>query len=341
MRRTSSIQFVIAAGLILVVGCDRLFLPQPAADPVAIFEHVWRTFDEESANLEERRVDWQALYARYRPTVTPHTTDPELFGVLAEMLGHIDDSHVSLTAPHLPYFNANRYYRENVDRDLFDLDLILEHYLEPGYRKGRNYAYGRIAGQDVAYVHLGMVNAETMARLPEMLDRHPDVAGYVVDLRHNGGGNHTFAFDAMGRFTDRSRYVFRSKTKNGPRRDDYTPWTEWHLKPSGRYVGKPIVVLTDRFTPSAAERMVMAFHKLPNATVVGDTTSGTFGTKISRELANGWYFALSVQKVEMFDGTSYEGIGLAPHVAVRNDRDEMKAGVDRVLETALEVVAAR
>jgi carboxyl-terminal processing protease len=322
-------------GALTLAGCDTFFVEQPSADPEAVFETLWKTFDEAAGNLEERNVDWHALYAHYRPSVNAGTTDTELFQILTEMLGHIDDSHVFLTAPHQPHFNANRHYREGIDLDLLDLSVVRGRYLEAGYREGRGYVFGRVIGSAIAYIHFGTINAQTMGRLPEMLDVYPDAAGYIIDLRQNDGGNHTFAFDAMGRLTNQQRFVFRSKTRNGPGRTDYTAWHAWHLKPSGRHVDRPIAVLTDRFTPSAAERVVMAFRTLPNATIVGDTTNGTFGTKIMRELANGWYYALSIQKVEDSDGRSFEGIGLAPDIAVRNNRDEVREGVDRVLETAV------
>jgi carboxyl-terminal processing protease len=95
-------------------------------------------------------------------------------------------------------------------------------------------------------------------------------------------------------------------------------------------------VLTDRRTPSAAERAVMALRTLPQVTVMGDTTNGSLSTKIPRELANGWYYSLTPQQVEMFDGRSYEGRGLAPDVVVRNDPLEVRAGSDRLLEAAIE-----
>jgi carboxyl-terminal processing protease len=99
--------------------------------------------------------------------------------------------------------------------------------------------------------------------------------------------------------TSQSRFVFRSKTKNGKGKNDFTPWKEWYIKPKGEYINKPIVVLTDRFTISAGERATMAFKTLPNVTVLGDTTNGAHGTMIGRELANGWFYSLVPQKVEM------------------------------------------
>ncbi|MEX0985872.1 MAG: S41 family peptidase [Bacteroidales bacterium] len=176
---------------------------------------------------------------------------------------------------------------------------------------------------------------ENFFHFNDFLEKYTDADGYIVDLRHNKGGNFTYCFSEMGKLTDRERFVFRSKTKNGKGTNDYTPWKEWYIEPSGEYINKPIVVLTDRFTISAGERVVMAFNTLPNVVTMGDTTNGAHGTMIGRELANGWYYTLVPQKVELYDGKSYEGIGLVPDVVVRNDISEISSGIDRTLQAAI------
>jgi len=80
----------------------------------------------------------------------------------------------------------------------------------------------------------------------------------------------------------------------------------------------------------------MAAKTLPKITVIGDTANGTFGTKISRELANGWFYSYSIQKVEMYDGKCYEGIGIEPDLWVKNDLQEMENGIGRTLKTAID-----
>ena len=82
----------------------------------------------------------------------------------------------------------------------------------------------------------------------------------------------------------------------------------------------------------------MALMTLPGTTIIGDTTSGAHGTMIGREASNGWYYSIVPQKVELFDGRSWEGIGLPPDVFVRNTREEAAAGTDRILETAIELL---
>jgi carboxyl-terminal processing protease len=329
------------ATLALLTGCNSVFVPEPLGDPEAVFENLWTTFEREYANFEARGVDWKALYAQHRPLVSPATTDKELFQRLSQLLRPLDDGHVSLSAPGEPTFLSNRHDRERTGRDAFDPALVRDRYLEPDFHTNRSETilYGLIRGSRVGYFHVRNIDRE-FANLGRMLDAYPELTGLIVDLRQNGGGNHTFAFSNMGRLTNETRYVFRSRTKNGPGPEDYTPWHEWHLRPSGPFVPLPVVVLTDRRTPSAAERTVMAFRSLPGVIVLGDTTNGSISTKIPRELANGWYYSLSPQQVEMFDGQSYEGRGLPPDEVVRNELADLAAGIDRLLLTAVARLSA-
>lgn len=187
----------------------------------------------------------------------------------------------------------------------------------------------------MAYIFFDYVG-ENFSSLNEFLTEFAAVDGYVIDLGHNKGGDFTYCFSEIGLLTDQSRFVFRSRTKNGKGINDYTDWTEWHIHPEGVYVAKPIVVLTDRFTISAGERSVMTLKTLPNVTIIGDTTNGAHGTMIGRELANGWFYSLVPQKVELYDGKSYEGKGLPPDLYIKNSEEEISTGIDRVLESAIE-----
>jgi len=320
----------------LIVACEEMFIEQPADNPEAVFENLWTSFHEEYAAFEERNVDWNAEYIIYRPMVNPNTSDGELFEIISQMLGKLDDGHVSLTAPGRDIFFSNRIRNELIDDELFSIPLV-ETYLEPGFKKGEenSYVYGKINNENVAYIYFDYVG-ENFYKLEDFLNNYNDVTGYIIDMRHNQGGDFTYCFSEIGRLTNQTRYVFRSKTKNGKEPDDYTDWYEWHIKANGEYVNKPIVVLTDRYTISAGERSVMAFKTLPNVTLMGDTTNGAHSTMIGKELANGWFYSIVPQKVELFDGKSYEGIGLAPDIYSKNTISEINTRIDMTLQRAID-----
>ncbi len=321
----------------LLTSCGGFFDPEPKNSPEAVFENLWTVFNENYGPFEERNIDWGALYTVYRPQVNPATTADELYAVLTAMLAHLDDGHVQLTIPGRPVFNANHQRNNRIEDELFNPEVIRNNYLEPGYRhlNDNGYVYGKIRGRNIGYIYFDYVS-DNFFILEQFLDENLSSDGIIIDLRHNQGGDFTYCFSEIGRLTDQPREVFQSRTKNGPGFADFTAWYSWGIKPKGPYFNKPIVVLTDRYTISAGERSVMAFMTLPNVTVMGDTTSGAHATMIGRELANGWYYSLATQHTRLFDGKSYEGIGLIPDVLSKNTQEEILRGIDRTLANAID-----
>jgi carboxyl-terminal processing protease len=321
---------------ICLTACELMFIEEPGKSPTAIFENFWQTFKDDCGVFEERNIDWDATYEMYRPQVNNNTSEAELYEILTEMIAPIEDGHVALMAPPHGAFDANTYFRERIEDELFDLSLVKQNYLdESGRVEGAKFVYGKIKSKNIAYIFFDVFRADAV-KLEEMLKSFPDVKGYIIDLRHNNGGDVSLSYSFLGKFAQEDKFFLRSKTKNGRGANDYTPWYNWYLKNQKPYNDKPVIILTDRYTVSAAERMVMAAKTLPNAVIIGDTTNGTFGTKVSRELVNGWTYSYSIQKVEMFDGKSYEGIGLAPDVWVKNEVQEMEQGIDRTLQMAID-----
>lgn len=322
----------------LLVSCEDVFFQAtPENQPEAIFENLWTVFTEDYGPTSERHIDWNALYATYRPQVSASSSDDELHAAITGMLTHLDDGHVNLYAPNRPNFNANYIRNYKIDDSLFNLTNIKEHYLESGYQTGEEdaYVYGKIRNRNIGYIYFDYVG-DNFFILDDFLNENQNADGIIIDLRHNQGGDFTYCYSESGRLTNEKRLAFRSRTKNGKGPNDFTDWTDWYLEPSGSYFEKPIVVLTDRYTISAGERALMAYRTLPNVTTIGDTTSGALATVVGRELANGWYFSVPVQNTLLPDGLSYEGIGLAPKIRFVNEIEEVRQGLDKTLERAID-----
>lgn len=324
--------------LIAVLGfssCEKTFFePEPANTAELNFETLWDEFNDHYAVFEERGVDWDAQYSLYRPQVNSNTTDDQLFEIFKEMLSSLDDCHVDLNVPGKDAWKANKHVNDKIEDDLFDLDLIKTNYLNNEYLiNGFDInTYGWIG--DVGYVHMVWVS-DNMYDFPAILDYFKDAKGLILDYRHNGGGQFMWGFESMGRIVDKTRLTHKSKTKNGRGIDDYTAWYDWNIVPEGLYFDKPIVYLTDRYTISAAERMTYAMKVLPNVTHMGDSTNGSIGTKVGRELPNGWKYTIVTQKIEGFDGIFYEGVGIPPELYIKNTINEINQGIDKTLEEAL------
>lgn len=325
--------------LLLLSGnfsCKKVFFqPEPENDPEALFEALWTDFHHHYGPTLDRNINWDSLYAVHRPRVDAASSSEELYQVLCDMLLVPDDGHVNLMRPDETMFRSNHYFRTLDGDSLFNLDIIRENYLHGNFETDEydGFVYGQL-DSNLAYIHLPYVG-DNFPALQKVVDDFPGCRGLIIDLRHNQGGDFTYCFSEMGRFTSEERFVFSSTTKNGPGENDWTPWYDWYIHPGENVFDKPIVVLTDRFTISAGERTVMAFMSLPNVTVIGDTTNGAHSTMIGRELANGWTYTLPTQRVFLPDGNSWEGIGLPPDIYFVNQQAEVNAGMDKTLERAM------
>lgn len=321
--------------IFILTGCQELiFETDPASDPEAIFEQVWNTYNTDYASFEQRGVDWQEQYSLFRPRVNQETTEDELHEIITEMLASLNDMHVFFVAPGRKIFHSNVYFNQKPGYDLFDLELVKEEYMSS---ESMELGYGGIVMGwigNTGYVHFKWIS-DNFLDMNKVLDHFSEAEGLIIDLRHNGGGDFTWTFSEMGRLTNEERYVFRSKTKNGPGKEEFSDWYEWNIYPSGEYFDKELVLLTDRYTGSAAERATMALKTLPNLVHMGDTTNGGHSTMIGRELPNGWCFTVCTQVIEFRDGKCYEGVGMIPDIISINTSEEMDAGIDRTLEKAL------
>ena len=307
--------------------------------PEATFEDLWRNYDEMYGCFELREVDWDAAYATYRPQVDATTSEDELFEIITQMLAETDDGHIHLTVPGRVRWSANQIYRESIGFERFDRELVKDVYLGGEYRADplEDYILGELEG-GITYVHLAWISDQTPILAKVREEAEAASGGLIIDLRHNGGGDFTWAFDTLAEWTASDRPVYRSRTRNGPGRDAFTPWFEWSVEGRGTDIEFPVVVLIDRFTISAGERAVLALDVLDNVTFVGEPTSGALSTTVGRELVNGWYMTVSTQEIVGLDGDSLEGLGFAPDELVINEPAMMDAGVDQVLERAIELL---
>lgn len=114
----------------------------------------------------------------------------------------------------------------------------------------------------------------------------------------------------------------------------------WHSPasdpdPEG-YKGR-LIILADRATWSAGEDFVMPFKDKGRAVIVGETTGGSTGQPYQQAFGNGMGFTVGTKRAYLPDGGRFEGLGLAPDIAVHVRREDLYAGRDPVLERAIAV----
>ncbi len=337
-------------------------------DPGANFEALWRMFDRNYGSFGPKRIDWGLLYRVYRPKVTSRTSDRDLFEVMSRLLEHLNDNHVKVQSRRPP-----RFFRSgilgNLNRDArgrpipigynipdFSLDLVKVKYLRsrfeerlPGTKLAAYfggdfplYTFGRLK-RDVGYFHIRNFDEveRTAAVVDELVTEFRKARGLIVDIRGNGGGWDPVAKAIADRFADTRRLYMVTRTRNGPRHDDFTPPRYWYTEPKGPHpFTRPVILLTHRWSISAADCFALAMRELPHVTNLGEFTSGAYSDEYWDTLPNGWMVSIPNKLYLDAAGRSWEGIGTPPDVRLVNTREDIAAGRDRVLEAALELLMA-
>ncbi|KAG2489423.1 hypothetical protein HYH03_012061 [Edaphochlamys debaryana] len=129
----------------------------------------------------------------------------------------------------------------------------------------------------VTYVRLMFWASETtdsLAAVVQRLDRAPENAGYILDLRNNPGGVFEEAIASSGIFVREGATV--AMTVRGPEEVIDEVWQLGDLPfPSpGPYTTKPVVLLGNRGTASASEVFAGALRDNGRAVLVGERTFG-------------------------------------------------------------------
>lgn len=111
------------------------------------------------------------------------------------------------------------------------------------------------------------------------------------------------------------------------------------LSKSKYYYDKPIYILANERTFSAASVLVSVFKGLPNITVVGVNTDGSSGNSQRFELPNsGLRGKISTMVSFQKDGQILDGIGTAPDIVFERDIPQILFRSDYQLERLLELI---
>jgi hypothetical protein len=335
MRR----RFLLGVVTLFATACADPTLVAPAdRSYAAMFDQLWHETDLTYSMFAVKRVNWDSVGAVYRPRALAAQSDFAFARVLSDMLSSLHDRHVSLTPGRGAMPMAYQAPSDFLPLD-FDSTLIERTYLT------RRLSAAAVPHLDAGWLTptLGYIRIPNFVgsgwdgELDAALDSLQGARQLVVDLRCNPGGNYELALDLAGRFTEQSTAFGFVRIRNGPKHDDLTDPIAETLRPAGRrkFTGT-VYLLTNRRVYSSAENFALALHQLPNVSTVGDTTGGSSGRPVTRDLANGWTYELSTWIEYTNDHQVVEDHGVAPNIFVPRGSAVGKRDVvlDRVLQLA-------
>lgn len=172
--------------------------------------------------------------------------------------------------------------------------------------------------------------------------------GLIIDIRDNTGGNSqigdiimmTLATDTIPQApweTPKYEAAYAAWGRNWNRTtiesDPLIPFFINHPSEMPKY-DKPIVLLINSSTFSAAEDFTILFKNANRGKVIGTLTAGSTGQPIFIDLGWGYYGRICTRHERLADGTEFMGVGIQPDIFVE-ENESVIFGKDNVVEEAL------
>jgi hypothetical protein len=322
--------------LLPIVSCKDLIVTEPETNMnVQDFESAWNRVNDIYPYLEFKNIDWDSIYNIYRP-LAENAEGDDIYIVLGNLLAELKDGHVFYRTeggaevyPFYPkrHFRDRHAYSPFVVRKYFDKELILtesgsvEYEILPG-----NIGYLFIADFHENYLEV---------EFPSVLEYLKNTKGLVIDIRQKRGGDYSNILAVVQRFMtepleSNDAYTFGEKLNLPP------------FIPQGPFqYTKPVVVLINGSTFSAGEFTTEILKQLPNVTAVGDTTGGGSaggGDESLYFLPSGKSISVDFIDFRRYDGLPWEWLGVPPDIRIVQTEADIKAGRDKQLEYAIEML---
>ncbi|HWE38819.1 MAG TPA: S41 family peptidase [Isosphaeraceae bacterium] len=245
-----------------------------------------------------------------------------------------------------PYLFPRRFTLELEDGRKFAIER--ERQDEPPAREEpRRASEGRWLDEGrVGYLRIPSFNDTNYEKTAiEFVRTYRDARCLIVDVRGNGGGGTPWGL--IGELMDREWRGWTTTTPvvvaldraRGAQAARIQTESGRFQPRAGAFAGR-LLLLVDRSCCSACEDFVMPFKENGRAQIVGETTEGSSGQPFFLRLPGGMALMVGAERHRFPDGTAFESIGITPTIPVERRLDDLRMGVDTLLEKARELAAA-
>jgi hypothetical protein len=332
--------------------------------PELNFEVLWHTFEDNYAFFKLRNIDWKKSYNKYRPLVNADTSNDSLFSVVSSMLAPFKDNHVNVIMPGVKQFKAAKpsqfisefgtdslrhLFWTTVDQTLTGKGFGTSQTFGPGfnniplfnYRVAKQYGYLRFNRCFVDGDADSKPDAAVAGKiLDSIMKQASKLKGLIIDVRENMGGNDEFAFEVASRFARRKIVGMYKKARiRGGKYEDFGKAETWFIQPvkNTKFL-KPVVLLTNDKTVSAADVFAMIMKELPSVKIIGTNTCGIYSDMYGFTLPNKWLVSLSNQRYYNNKMVCYEATGTPVDIRIENKKQDLISMTDPVITAALKIL---
>ena len=176
----------------------------------------------------------------------------------------------------------------------------------------------KLIDKEIGYLRLRAFNENSGNQLKKeisKLEKNKKLVGYILDLRNNPGGLLSQAIKISDYFLDDGEIVSTRGRKSKENR-------KFFARRGDEISGKPLIVLINNGSASAAEIVAGALQDQKRAILLGETTYGKGSVQSIIPLKNKGAIRLTISKYYLPSGKSISEIGVTPDIKVEEEEDE-------------------
>ena len=176
----------------------------------------------------------------------------------------------------------------------------------------------KLIDNEIGYLRLRAFNENSSNQLKNeilKLEKNKELVGYIFDLRNNPGGLLSQAVKISDFFLNDGEIVSTKGRKSRENR-------KFFAKKGDRIKGKPLIVLINNGSASAAEIVAGALQDQKRAVLLGETTYGKGSVQSIIPLRNRGAIRLTISKYYLPSGKSISEVGVSPDIKVEEEGDE-------------------
>ena len=182
----------------------------------------------------------------------------------------------------------------------------------------------KIIEKEIGYLRLRAFNENSSDQLKKeisKLEKKENLLGYIFDLRNNPGGLLSQAIQISDFFLDDGEIVSTKGRKSRENR-------KFFAKKGDKINGKPLIVLINNGSASAAEIVAGALQDQKRAILLGESTFGKGSVQSIIPLKNKGAIRLTISKYYLPSGKSISEIGVSPDIMVEESEENFVINTD-------------
>jgi len=193
----------------------------------------------------------------------------------------------------------------------------------------------KLINDEIGYLRLRAFNENSSSQLKKEiseLEKNNKMLGYIFDLRNNPGGLLSQAIKISDFFLESGEIVSTKGRKSRENR-------KFFAKKGDSIKGKPMIVLINNGSASAAEIVAGALQDQKRAILLGENTYGKGSVQSIIPLRNKGAIRITISKYYLPSGKSISEVGVSPDIRVEEKSEEfaINTGTDNQLNYAIEL----